>query len=65
MPCLHSFGGGSEQVARVTMCTEWEKGGRGVVCIPLKTMAMYMAFLAKLRNRGPHVIAVREVLDWL
>ncbi|KAK3505758.1 hypothetical protein QTP70_004108 [Hemibagrus guttatus] len=30
------------------MCTEREKGGRGVACIPLKTMAMPVAFLTKL-----------------
>ncbi|KAK3545148.1 hypothetical protein QTP70_001570 [Hemibagrus guttatus] len=42
------WGGGSEQVARTTMCTEREKGGRGVACIPLKTMAMHVAFLTKL-----------------
>ncbi|KAK3515947.1 hypothetical protein QTP86_020262, partial [Hemibagrus guttatus] len=69
------WGGRSEQVARTTMCTEREKGGRGVACIPLKTMAMHVAFLTKLvRGTEGHMaslfarfwisFALRAVIPW-
>ncbi|KAK3545355.1 hypothetical protein QTP70_004357, partial [Hemibagrus guttatus] len=57
------------------MCTEREKGGRGVACIPLKTMAMHVAFLTKLvRGTEGHMaslfarfwigFALRAVILW-
>ncbi|KAK3566630.1 hypothetical protein QTP86_001689 [Hemibagrus guttatus] len=69
------WGGRSEQVSRTTMCTEREKGGRGVACIPLKTMAMHVAFLTKLvRGTEGHMaslfarfwigFALRAVIPW-
>lgn len=47
---LFSFiwGGRNEWVARSTMYLEVEKGGRGVVCAPLKLAALFVSFLGRL-----------------
>lgn len=52
-----------EQVAHVRMCTEWEKGGRGGACAPLKTMAMYVAFQARLIGGTEGYLASSDLLE--
>lgn len=45
------------------MCTEWEKGGRGGACAPLKTMAMYVAFQARLIGGTEGYLASSDLLE--
>lgn len=45
------WGGRNKQVAHVIMYMDREKGGRGVICAPLKTMALFVSFVVRL-TRG-------------
>lgn len=59
------WGGRTEKVARVRMYMERKRGGRGVACAPLKTMAMYVAFLARLVREGEGHASALLARFWL